>query len=89
MKTYGYQELREMVVEQIGSQIERAGLNGQTLDDDIDLLKSGLIDSFEFLDLMAAIEEQSGIKLDLGALDDSDFTTLRGLVANVLGSAAS
>ena len=89
MTTHGYKELREMVIEIVGSKIERAGLDNRTLDDDIDLLQSGLIDSFEFLDLISAIEEQSGITIDLGAMEESDFTTLRGLVNNVLGAAES
>ncbi len=89
MTTHGFKELREMVIEIIGSKIGRAGLDKETLDDDIDLLQSGLIDSFEFLDLISAIEEQSGITIDLGAMEESDFTTLRGLVNNVLGAAGS
>ena len=83
--TYGYNELREMVLEIIAHKIEAAGLNRQEFDDGIDLLQSGLIDSFGFLDLVAEIENRSGIEIDLAKLDESNFTTLRGFITKVLG----
>jgi acyl carrier protein len=85
MMTHGYNELREMVLEIIAHKIEAAGLNRQEFDDDIDLLQSGLIDSFDFLDLIAEIETRSGIEIDLAKLDESDFTTLRGFMTKALG----
>lgn len=59
---------------------ERAGVPIEEIDDDTDIVLSGLVDSFEFLDLVNALEERAGIDIDVGALDGENFTTLIGLV---------
>ena len=83
--THENNKLREMVLDTIARKIEAAGLNRQEFDDSIDLLQSGLIDSFDFLDLVEEIENRSGIEIDLAALDESEFTTLRGFITEALG----
>ena len=89
MMTHGYDELREMVLDAIAHKIDAAGLNRQEFDDSIDLLQSGLIDSFDFLDLISEIEQRSGIEIDLAKLDENNFTTLRGFMTKALGVSKS
>jgi acyl carrier protein len=46
---------------------------------DTELLGSGLLDSFDFLDLIVYIEGQSGQKIDLAVADPNEFSVVRGL----------
>ena len=46
---------------------------------DTELLGSGLLDSFDFLDLIVHIESQTGRKIDLAVADPNDFSVVRGL----------
>jgi acyl carrier protein len=46
---------------------------------DTELLGSGLLDSFDFLDLIVHIESQTGRKIDLAAADPNEFSMVRGL----------
>jgi acyl carrier protein len=46
---------------------------------DTELLGSGLLDSFDFLDLIVHIEGQTGHKIDLAVADPNDFSVVRGL----------
>jgi acyl carrier protein len=46
---------------------------------DTELLGSGLLDSFDFLDLIVHIERQTGHKIDLAMADPNDFSVARGL----------
>jgi acyl carrier protein len=46
---------------------------------DTELLGSGLLDSFDFLDLIVHIESKTGKKIDLAAADPSELSVVRGL----------
>jgi acyl carrier protein len=45
---------------------------------DTELLGSGLLDSFDFLDLIVHIESQTGHKVDLAVADPNEFSVVRG-----------
>ena len=50
------------------------------LNNDFDLVKSGLLDSMAFIDLVAEAEGKFGIEIDFEQLTDTtDFTSLGGL----------
>ena len=51
--------------------------------DDTDLLLSGTIDSFEYIELIAAIEERTGLSIDLDCLEEKDMATISGLVRQI------
>jgi acyl carrier protein len=89
MMTHGYTELREMVLESIAHKIEAAGLTRQEFDDDIDLLQSGLIDSFDFLDLVSMLEEAADVSIDLADIDDEQLVTVRGVIQAALAKASA
>jgi acyl carrier protein len=46
---------------------------------DTELLGSGLLDSFDFLDLIVHIETKIAAKIDLSLADPDQFSTARGL----------
>lgn len=53
--------------------------DGQQVSMDTELLGSGLLDSFDFLDLIVHIEGQTGQKIDLAMADPNEFSVARGL----------
>jgi acyl carrier protein len=46
---------------------------------DTELLGTGLLDSFDFLDLIVHIETKIAAKIDLSVADPNQFSTVRGL----------
>lgn len=49
--------------------------------EDFDLVKSGLVNSMEFVELLAGLEEDLNVQIDYEkVLEDDDFTTIKGIV---------
>ena len=46
---------------------------------DTELLGSGLLDSFDFLDVIVFIENKTGRKIDLSVADPNEFSLVSGL----------
>jgi acyl carrier protein len=61
--------------------------DGQRISADTELLGSGLLDSFDFLDLIVHIESKTGRKIDLAVADPSEFSVVKGLCNLALGRA--
>jgi acyl carrier protein len=58
---------------------------------DTELLGSGILDSFDFLDLIVHIESKIAAKIDLSTADPNQFATVRGLwnlAMSAMGSGA-
>jgi acyl carrier protein len=53
---------------------------------DTELLASGILDSFGFLDLIVYIESKTGLQVDLADADPSEFAIVRGLCQLALKS---
>jgi acyl carrier protein len=56
---------------------------------DTELLGSGLLDSFGFLDLIMHIESKTGFQIDLADADPGEFAVVRGLSNLALKSQAA
>ena len=52
---------------------------------DTELLGSGLLDSFDFLDLIVYIEGKTGKKIDLSVADPNQFSLVSGLFQLAMG----
>jgi len=52
---------------------------GLKITGDTELLGSGLLDSFDFLDLIVYIENKTGKKVDLSVADPNQFALVSGL----------
>jgi len=52
------------------------------VEEDTNLLLSGVLDSLGFIDLLAFLEERAGLTLDLAELDPEEFTSIGGLARN-------
>ena len=74
-------EVRGILIRAIGPRLGRLGLTEADVTDDLDLLRSGLLDSLGFVDLVVAVEEEVGHQVDLvSAMDSPGGTTVRGLI---------
>jgi acyl carrier protein len=74
-------ELKEAVLEVLLPRAARLGMERSELGDDLDLLRSGLLDSLGFVDLVVELERRSGREVDLmAAMERPGGSTLGGLV---------
>jgi acyl carrier protein len=74
-------ELRAAMVEVLMPRAARLGMHADELNDELDLLRSGLLDSLGFVDLVVELEKRSGREVDLmAAMERPGGSTMGGLV---------
>jgi acyl carrier protein len=74
-------EIRKRVLELLLDKLQRVGIRETELGDNFDLVKSGLLNSLEFVDIVASMEKIYLIEIDFEqALDTGELTTLGGLI---------
>ena len=74
-------QLRAMVQEKLASRSQRLGLDRTALGDDLDLVRSGLLDSLGFVDLITDLEIALGRQVELEkAFDRPGATTMGGVL---------
>jgi len=79
-----YNEIKKIIIDFISDDVRRSGMKIEDIQDDFDLLQSGLIDSFKFIDLISLVEEKSDIEIDLAELDAEGFATISGLINSII-----
>ena len=84
MKKYTFEDIREIVLGIIEPKIVKAGLDKKNISNETDLLMTGILDSFDFIDTICAVEESTGLTVDFSNVDSKSFTTLKGLVTEIL-----
>ena len=52
---------------------------GTAVTPELDLLEAGVLDSLGFVELIAFIEEATGLQLDLLDIEPEEFATIQGL----------
>jgi len=57
----------------------KSDLAGLEVSADTDLMSSGLLDSFSFVDLIIHIETMGGCKVDLTDAEPGEFSVVKGL----------
>jgi len=76
-KTYGTeQELRSLVLKLLTPKFDRAGIDVDGFDLDTDLYESGIIDSFDLVELLADVEDATGLTARLTVDVDTNVLTL-------------
>jgi acyl carrier protein len=70
------ESIKALILARLGASLIEMGLVPTALGDDFDLLTSGVIDSLGIVELLAALEQQLGISIDLSELDPENLTTL-------------
>jgi len=74
-------ELRAAMMDLLLPRAARLGMEQNELVDDLDLLRSGLLDSLGFVDLVVELEKRSGREVDLMvAMERPGGSTLGGLL---------
>lgn len=74
--------LRHAVADRLTERLARLGLSASDLTDDLDLVRSGVLDSLAFVDLIADLENATGKKVDLEqALERKNATTVGGILS--------
>ena len=84
MSNYTFEELRNIIISFIEPKLIKSDFDKNKLTDETDLLKDGILDSFDFIDLVVYIEDQTNISVDLSQLNFDIFTTLGGFINEVL-----
>lgn len=78
--------VREAILRHVTGALEGHGFDPQQIDDDFNLLESGVVDSFGVLELITAMEEQFGVSLDLEDVEPVNLTTV-GPLARLIAEA--
>jgi len=81
------QEVKEFILGAIREKLILFGVKETEVNEGFDLVKSGLLDSMAFVDLVADIEERFSIEIDFEKVaDESAFTSMGGLVKIILNA---
>ena len=70
------EDVRSAIVDYLRSALAGQAFDPSQIDDDVNLLEAGVIDSFGVLELIGSLEEQFGLSLDLEDVDPRDLATV-------------
>lgn len=74
-------DTRKEVMDMIREKLERLSIKESELGNGFDLVRSGLMNSLEFVDLVADLEKLHDYEINFeSALASGDFTTIGGLL---------
>jgi acyl carrier protein len=74
-------KIKAHILETLKPRMEMLGIREREVRPGLDLIKSGFVNSMEFVELISGIEQKAGIEIDYEqALDDDHFTTLGGIL---------
>ena len=74
-------ELHGLIVEKLGARPARLGLRSSEITADLDLVRSGVLDSLGFVDLITELETVVGKQVELEkAFDRPGATTVGGVI---------
>ena len=74
-------DIRRQVLELLREKLQRLSIRESEMVDNFDLVKSGFVNSLEFVDLVATIEKNNHLEIDFEkALEKGELTTIGGLV---------
>jgi acyl carrier protein len=74
-------EIRKQMMELLGEKLARLSVSESEIGGNFDLVKSGLLNSLEFVDMVASLEKLNEFEIDFEkALNSGDFTTVDGLI---------
>jgi len=72
-------QLTNLIIQWVRENTQSDRFSEPEITEDTDLMASGLLDSFGFIDLLVFVESQTGIKVNLADVDPGEFTVIRGL----------
>ncbi len=81
------QTIRAFVLAELVDPLDEAGIDPATAPDDLDLIETGLVDSFGLLEILTAVEAEFDLEVDYEAIDPDELTRLGPLCAFVAAQA--
>lgn len=69
-------EVRRFILQELSASFRDNGLSSEEVPDDLDLFKTGIVDSIGLVGLMGSIEDHFGIEVDFEDLDPEKMTIL-------------
>jgi len=78
------QELTHLIVQWVRNNRQAEDFADPEITEDTDLMASGILDSYGFVDLLLFLEQQTGNKVDLAEVDPTAFTIVKSLCQIVL-----
>lgn len=79
MNALSEDRLVDLVVAWAKQNTRKGAAVGLRIDKDTDLIATGLLDSFGFVDLLVYLESEAGCRVDLIDADPSEFSVVKGL----------
>ena len=79
-------EVRDVLKDIVEKRVAAQGADIDISDGDASLVDLGVMDSFGFLELVAELEEKTGIFPDFSEADPDEFTSINGLVKIVMAN---
>lgn len=79
-----YKAVYDKFILTIGDRLSKAGLKDAEISSDFDLLGSGIIDSFEFIQLITDLCSSLELDFDLSIIDDADLQTMGSIVSAIV-----
>ncbi|MCK4568800.1 MAG: hypothetical protein KAT76_00835 [Bacteroidales bacterium] len=74
-------EINDYIIENLKDKLALFDISPGEIQKDFDLVKSGLLDSMAFIDLLADVEEKFQLEIDFEkAAEEDDFTSLGGMI---------
>jgi acyl carrier protein len=74
-------DIRKLLMELLQDKLQRIGIRESELGESFDLVKSGLLNSLEFVDIVATMEKSYFHEIDFEqALESGELTTIGGLI---------
>jgi acyl carrier protein len=74
-------DTRKQVIELLQDKLQRLSIKENEIGNNFDLVKTGLLNSLEFVDMVASLEKLNNIEIDFEkALVSGEFTTIGGLI---------
>jgi len=74
-------DIQGMLIAKMGPRLKQFGLSRKDVTPDFDLVRTGFVNSMEFVELIAEFEQALGIEIDYEqALESEKFTSFAGIV---------
>ncbi|MCU0370800.1 MAG: hypothetical protein MUC31_05250 [Bacteroidales bacterium] len=79
-------KIRDQMMALLDEKLQRLAIRESEITGDFDLVKSGFLNSLEFVDMVATLEKMNQVEIDFEAgLNSGDFTTVSGLIRTFSG----
>ena len=86
MASVSSRQVRALLLDTYAEPLARKGISIESVTDDFDLLREGIIDSLGILDMVTALESQFEMSIDFEELDAEKLTHLGSLCRYVEAS---